>query len=367
MAAAAQRSIAPGGAISRQVARPLNAVFHGIFTESDLTKNKKIKQFVMCVVYEAGKRVGRMSRMAEANCFQEMNKAYYMRLQVLFADVSDDRSYWSRHLGFSFSFTDMMTHTVGSSSAQRKFYFDYNSNEHLEEEQIENLKAGWTSGLLWRRYNELKTEMQSTMLPVLFKCRFHALEGGDAYGTGSGATFQEVVYDFLGKLFQIDANARHEDRVRKRARANQPAGAGAGQAAAQEAADAVREEQEEDRDRDDDEGDSQVAAAAGRASVARDAPEVWGDAHVAWRHSSLFVFFLNGPLAYFHPSPGSRNVCEFLKKVPRNDDDEVFKCFDDCSNASQVMDLQMQALRHVKSRLETAEGSSVATMKGTLP
>ena len=154
----------------------------------------------MCVVYEAGKRVGRMSRMAEANCFQEMNKAYYMRLQVLFADVSDDRSYWSRHLGFSFSFTDMMTHTVGSSSAQRKFYFDYNSNEHLEEEQIENLKAGWTSGLLWRRYNELKTEMQSTMLPVLFKCRFHALEGGDAYGTGSGATFQEVVYDFLGKL-----------------------------------------------------------------------------------------------------------------------------------------------------------------------
>ena len=148
--------------------------------------------------------------------------------------------------------------------------------------------------------------------------------------------------------------------MRKRARANQPAGAGAGQAAAQEAADAVREEQEEDRDRDDDEGDSQVAAAAGRASVARDAPEVWGDAHVAWRHSSLFVFFLNGPLAYFHPSPGSRNVCEFLKKVPRTDDDEVFKSFDDCSNASQVMDLQMQALRHVKSRLETAEGSSVA-------
>jgi hypothetical protein len=306
--------IVAGGAISRHVARPLNTVFHGIFTESNLTKIQKIKQFVLCIVYASGKRVGRMARMAEQQLCQEMNKAYYMHLQVLFADIQDGRSYWQKHLGFNFSFADMMTQTFGSGQVQRTFYFDYNSNENLEDGQVDHLKLGWINPFLWRRYGELKTEMQSSMLPVLMKCRIRALDGGASYETGSGASFPEVLYEFLGKLFQIDANAKHEERVRKRGRVADAAGgqpAPANVAAENPAIAAAEEENNE--------GLAPVASApaAGR-SIVRDAPDRWGDAHVAWRHSCLFVFVLNGPLTYFHPDIGSRTVCEFLRKVPRS-------------------------------------------------
>jgi hypothetical protein len=307
--------IVSGGALSRQIARPHNAVFHGIFTESNLTKIQKIKQFVQCIAYDAGKRVARMQRMTEQSLHQEMNKAYYMRLQVLFADIDDDRSYWKKHLGFDFTFANMMTHTFGHGTAQPTYFFDYQGNEDLDEGQVEQLKLGWTNSFLWRRYGELKTEMQSQMLTVLMKQRIKALDGGDSYTTGSGTSFAEMFYAFLGALFQIDANAKHEDRVRKRQRAAAvPAAAASGESGA------VVVNRSEDADENGDGGASQppvAAQSAGRGNV-RDAPDRWGDAHVAWRHSSLFVFVLNGPITFFHPDPGSRSVCEFLKKAPRS-------------------------------------------------
>jgi hypothetical protein len=315
------QDIVSGGAISRQIARPHNTVFHGIFTESNLTKIQKIKQFIQCIVWESGTRVARMQRMAEQQLHQEMNKAYYQRLQVLYADIADDRSYWKRHLGFNFTFADMMTHTFGSSQVQRAFFFDYTS-EDLEDAQVENLKLGWTNGYLWRKYGELKTELQGSMLPVLFKCKIHALDGGESYSCGSGNTFAEVFYEFLGRLFQINANALHEDRVRKRQRASAAAAAPAvvGEQIVLPAGDQVEEN-------DDSAAAPQAAAAAAPAVSAapaaarsniRDAPDRWGDAHVAWRHASLFTFVLYGPLAYFHPDRGSKKVDEFLRKVPRS-------------------------------------------------
>jgi hypothetical protein len=47
-------------------------------------------------------------------------------------------------------------------------------------------------------------------------------------------------------------------------------------------------------------------------------PDRWSDDHMHWRHPLAFVFSLNGPLAFWHPHIGSRNVCEFLKKTPRS-------------------------------------------------
>ncbi len=295
--------VAPGGALSRRIARPLNTVFHGIFTESNLTRIQKIKQFIQCLAYDAGKRVARMPRMTEQNLFQEMNKAYYMRVQVLFADIDDDSSYWKKHFGFNFSFGDMMTHTFGA--GQPTYFFDYNLNEDLDEGQLSNLKNGWNNPFLWRKYGELKTEMQSHMLPVLMKLKLHQLAGGDGYVTGSGVSFNELFYDFLGRLFQFTANKLYEDRVRKRQRPPAAAAGLDGQAAA--AGDIPNEEPS-----------VPPPGPPVRPNAPDDAPERWGDAHVAWRHSSLFVFVLNGPLTYFHPDPGSRVVCEFLKKVPRS-------------------------------------------------
>ncbi len=54
-------------------------------------------------------------------------------------------------------------------------------------------------------------------------------------------------------------------------------------------------------------------------------PEQWCDTHINWRHPLTFVFVLNGPLTYFHPSPGHREVCEFLKKVPRSGPQDVVR------------------------------------------
>jgi hypothetical protein len=172
-------------------------VFHGIFTESNQTKIQKIKQFVLYIVYDAGKRVARMTRMTEQLLHQEMNKAYYQRLQVLFADIADNRSYWKKHLGFDFTFANMMTHTFGNKAVQPTYFFDYQGNENLEEQQIEALKSGWTNGFLWRRYGELKMEMQSQMLPMLMKQKLHTHDGGASYSTGSGVSFAEMFYAFL--------------------------------------------------------------------------------------------------------------------------------------------------------------------------
>jgi hypothetical protein len=47
-------------------------------------------------------------------------------------------------------------------------------------------------------------------------------------------------------------------------------------------------------------------------------PDRWGDDHMNWRHNLSFVFFMNGPLAFWHPHADSRNVCDFLKKSPRS-------------------------------------------------
>jgi hypothetical protein len=132
-----------------------------------------------------------------------------------------------------------------------------------------------------------------------------------------------MFYEFLGKLFQIVANANHEERVRKRGRvvADAAVAAAGGQPDPSNAAAADVALQNDEAAA---EGQAPVASApapnapaAGR-SIVRDAPDRWGDAHVAWRHSCLFAFALYGPLTYFHPDIGSRTVCEFLRKVPRS-------------------------------------------------
>lgn len=61
-----------------------------------------------------------------------------------------------------------------------------------------------------------------------------------------------------------------------------------------------------------------VAAARHNAAPNVSPPEVWSDAVMNWRHPLTFVFVLNGPLTSWHPHPGSRLVCEFLKKAPRS-------------------------------------------------
>jgi hypothetical protein len=290
-----------------------------MFTESSLTKVQKIKQFMQCICYEAGKRVARMTRMTEANLAIEMNKAYYMRLQVIFADIADDRSYWKKWMGFDFSFANMMTHTHGAGGRNPVFYFDYDNDERLDEVRIDELKTTWTNDFLWRRYNELKSDMQNSMLPTLFKGRIKSINGGDAYETKSGASVQEVIYGYLEVLFEIDANLKFEERTRKRQRTNS---ASAAPIPTDSAAPAVAQVEEPEFDQN---GDiivrgavSYSRGAAAAANAALDAPEKWGDSNMGWRHSNLFAFFLNGPFAHFHPDIGARTVCEFLRKAPRS-------------------------------------------------
>ena len=64
--------------------------------------------------------------------------------------------------------------------------------------------------------------------------------------------------------------------------------------------------------------DDAPPAAAPPAAPNVSPPEVWSDAVMNWRHPLSFVFLLNGPLTSWHPHPGSREVCEFLKKAPRS-------------------------------------------------
>lgn len=66
--------------------------------------------------------------------------------------------------------------------------------------------------------------------------------------------------------------------------------------------------------------DNEVPPAAAPAAVVGavtgvSPPELWGDAHMNWRHPLTFVFMLNSPLAYFHPHVECRVVCENLRKV----------------------------------------------------
>jgi hypothetical protein len=297
------------GNIRRQLTRALGEVFNGIFRNGTLTTIQKCKQWQNCVVYAAGKVVQRMPTMDTPSLNREMNKAYYCQLQVLFADVDDNTSYWARHFGFDCTFASMMAHVHGSNGRPAILFFDYGNNEDLDSGQIDAAKSDWTSAHLWTKYHSLKTEMQNQMLPTLMKQRIKAVVAGDAYEFATGGCFAEVFYDWTGAMFQIDANSKFQERARKRARA---ASANPRAAAAENVDDAGGNQGEENENN---EAADNIPEVNLRAV---DQPEVWGDEHFAWRHPLTFVFVLNGPLTYFHPDASSRQVCEFLKRVPRS-------------------------------------------------
>jgi len=294
------------GSIRRQLTRALGEVFNSIFRNGTLTTIQKCKQWQNCVIYAAGKVVQRMPTMDTASLNREMNKAYYCQLQVLFADVDENTSYWARHFGFDCTFASMMAHVHGSNGRPSILFFDYGNNEDLDAGQIDAAKNDWTSAHLWTKYHNLKSEMQNQMLPTLMKQRIRAVVGGDAYEFATGGCFAEVFYDWTGAMFQMDANSKFQERARKRARAANPR-AGA-------AADGAGGDQGEEIDG----GDAPAFVPEVNPRVVDDQPEVWGDEHFAWRHPLTFVFVLNGPLTYFHPDASSRQVCEFLKRVPRS-------------------------------------------------
>jgi hypothetical protein len=202
----------------------------------------------------------------------------------------------------------MMTHVHGSNGRPAILFFDYGNNEELDAGQIDASKADWTSSHLWTKYSTLKTEMQNQLLPVLMKQRIRAIGAGDGYEFATGGCFAEVFYDWTGAMFQMDANSKFQERARKRARANPNHQA---RAAVDEPGAAAADQQE---DMNDDAGPQIVQVADARV----DQPEIWSDDHFAWRHPLTFSFVLNGPMAYFHPDPSARQVCEFLKKVPRS-------------------------------------------------
>ena len=152
-------------------AREEGDAFKLIFTNADLTRIDKVKQWIKVVAYSCGKIVSRMERMTEANLCAEMNKAYYQRLQVIFTDVDAGQSYWANNLGFDVSFKQMMTNIFGSGSTPAVTFFDYNSNEHLDTSQVEGIWRNWTSPFLWSKYTDIKSEMINSMLPVLLKQR----------------------------------------------------------------------------------------------------------------------------------------------------------------------------------------------------
>ena len=139
--------------------------------------------------------------MTEAELAIEMNRAYYLRLQVIFADVRDRTSYWDENFGFSCTFSQMMTHTFGVGAARPSFFFEYGENEHLDAQEVEVAKAQWTNPFLWKKFGDLKSEMQSQMLPVLMKQRIQP--AGDSFEFKSGGSLAEVTWSFLGALFQV--------------------------------------------------------------------------------------------------------------------------------------------------------------------
>jgi hypothetical protein len=340
--------------IIRQQLRMDSNVFASIFKDADLTQVQKIKQWINVVAYSSGKIVARQERMSEADLFVEMNKAYYLRLQVIFEDVRTRSSYWANHFDFDCTFAQMMTHTFGVGSARPGFFFDYGENEDLSAEQVDAAKVLWTSPFLWKKYGDLKSEMQGHLLPVLLKQRIRVV--GDTYEFSTGGSVGEVTWSFLGAMFQvqtlfkciyilfthqlqlqIDANAKYAERARK-AIAARPRNAVVGGAvvlggAAAEAlpAAAAVDEYEDAAARDDDIPEAPApavpAAGASRAPAPPNVapPEQWCDTHINWRHPLTFVFFLFGPMTYFHPSPGHREVCPFLKKVPRSGPQDVVR------------------------------------------
>jgi hypothetical protein len=185
----------------RQQLREDGNVFASIFKDADLTQVERIKQWRNVVIYSSGKIVQRQERMAEADLFVAMNKAYYLRLQVIFEDVATRTSYWANHFDFDCTFAQMMTQTFGVGSARPGFFFDYGDNEELDAAQVEAAKAQWTSPFLWKKYGELKTDMQSQLLPVFFKQRIKAV--GDSYEFSTGGSLAEVTWSFLGAMFQV--------------------------------------------------------------------------------------------------------------------------------------------------------------------
>ena len=194
----------PSGAIRRLYQLPSATCFSGFFKDADLTQIQKIKQWINVVVYSCGKIVQRQERMAEAQLVIEMNKAYYLRLQVIFADVEQHTSYWASNFDFDLTFAQMMTHSFGSGLAGPTFFFDYENNEHLDANEVDAAKAMWTNPYLWKKYLDLKSEMQNKLLPVLFKQRIKPCGGGDSgYEWKSGGSWAEVTWSFMGALFQV--------------------------------------------------------------------------------------------------------------------------------------------------------------------
>jgi hypothetical protein len=189
--------------IIRQQLRVDGDVFHAIFKDAELTQVQKIKQWINVVVYSSGKIVARTQRQSEADLFVEMNKAYYLRLQVIFADVVARTLYWANHFDFDCTFAQMMTQTFGVGSARPGYFFDYDENETLDAQQVEAAKVQWTSPFLWKKFGELKSEMQGQLLPVLMKQRIMAV--GDSYEFKTGGSVAEVAWSFFGALFQVQA------------------------------------------------------------------------------------------------------------------------------------------------------------------
>jgi hypothetical protein len=187
--------------IIRQQVRQDANVFASIFKDADLTQVEKIKQWRNVVIYSSGKIVQRQSRQSEADLFVEMNKAFYLRLQVIFEDVRSRCSYWANHFDFDCTFGQMMTQTFGVGSARPCFFFDYGENQELDAAQVEAAKVQWTNPFLWKKYGDLKSEMQNQLLPVLLKLRIKAV--GDSYEFSTGGSLAEVTWSFLGALFQV--------------------------------------------------------------------------------------------------------------------------------------------------------------------
>jgi hypothetical protein len=195
------------GAIARLIAADVageGQAFPLVFKDAALTRVQLVKQWINVVVYSCGKAVARTPRNTESNLEMLMNKAYYLRLQVIFADVEARTSYWSRHFGFDCTFAQMMTYTFGASGgAASTPFFDYNENERLDASQVEGLFRNWTTPFLWKKYNEIKSEMINQMLPVLLKQRIRSKNSGELYEFYSGGSLAEVTWATLGALFQV--------------------------------------------------------------------------------------------------------------------------------------------------------------------
>lgn len=199
--AAVPVSVNPKERILRQMLRLDANVFACIFKDADLTQVQKIKQWINVVTYSSGKIVARQERMSEADLFVAMNKAYYLRLQVIFAEVNTRSSYWASHFDFDCTFAQMMTQTFGVGSARPGFFFEYGENELLDSAQVDAAKGQWTSPFLWKKYNDMKTEMQGHLLPAFLKLRIKAV--GDTFEFSTGGSVAEVTWSFLGVLFQV--------------------------------------------------------------------------------------------------------------------------------------------------------------------